>query len=90
MKIAYINNYPIGTGIGNYSLELYTRVREFGINVDMYCIGEEGKYYENARILTNLKPPLRWLKSFQLPESIPRDYDLYHVLNQNLAFFCIK
>ena len=92
MYVAYLNNYPSNTGIGRYTLEIFQGVREEGVNADLYCIGQEGKTFPESIILTDLNPPLRWIKSLYLPFSIRRKldikkYNLIHISNQNLAYF---
>jgi glycosyltransferase involved in cell wall biosynthesis len=92
MKIALVNNFSPITGIGKYAFNLYERMREEGMEVEMLYLeskdnplpGREGIH----RISQGFHFPifnktLSW--AYYFPKRIPTGYGLYHASSHYLT-----
>lgn len=81
-EIALINDFPEGTGIGNYAFGIFEQLRKKG--VEMVYLGRKGKNSIDYGInLPVMKKSLNNLYYF--PKKIPEGFKLYHASNQLLS-----
>ncbi len=90
MRIALINDFWPGTGIGNYAFSLFNEL-EKKIDIEMVYLDADKKFHKSQERIRKIKgisfPVLNHVLNNALvfPGKIPAGFDAYHASNQYLS-----
>lgn len=95
MKIALVNDFSAGTGIGNYAFSLFSELQKKA-EVEMFFLDSQNSVLEQQPGLQRINgiafPVLRQVLNNALvfPARVPKGFDVYHASNQYISHIAVK